>query len=46
MFREADTKIAVGNAKPELKEKADIITDTNDNDGVAKWLAENYGGIL
>lgn len=46
MFREADTKIAVGNAKSELKEKADIITDTNDNDGVAKWLAENYGGIL
>lgn len=45
MFKEADTKIAVGNAKSELKEKADIITDTNENDGVAKWLAENYGGF-
>lgn len=38
MFREADTKIAVGNAKPELKEKADLIIDTNDNNGVADWI--------
>lgn len=43
MFSQADLKIAVGNAKPELKEKADLIIDTNDNDGVAKWLAEKYG---
>jgi len=41
MFREADVKIAVGNAKDELKEKADFVIDTNDNDGVAKWLLEN-----
>lgn len=38
MFKEADTKIAVGNAKPELKEKADLIIDTNDNNGVADWI--------
>lgn len=38
MFKEADTKIAVGNANPELKEKADLIIDTNDNNGVADWI--------
>ncbi|MDE6780431.1 MAG: Cof-type HAD-IIB family hydrolase [Ruminococcus sp.] len=43
MFGEADTKIAVRNAVPELKETADFITAENDRDGVAKWLSENYG---
>lgn len=43
MFREADVKIAVGNAVPELKKLADSIALPNENDGVAKWLAENYG---
>ncbi|MDE7365282.1 MAG: Cof-type HAD-IIB family hydrolase, partial [Ruminococcus sp.] len=38
MFKEADVKIAVDNAKPELKDKADLIIDTNDNNGVADWL--------
>ncbi|MDE6787881.1 MAG: HAD family hydrolase [Ruminococcus sp.] len=38
MFKEADTKIAIGNAKPELKEKADFMIDTNDNNGVADWI--------
>lgn len=43
MFGEADTKIAVNNAVPELKETADFITAENDRDGVASWLSENYG---
>ncbi|MDE5946387.1 MAG: HAD family hydrolase [Oscillospiraceae bacterium] len=41
MFNESDLCIAVENAKPELKQKADIITLSNDNDGVALWLYEN-----
>lgn len=43
MFSQADVRIAVANAKPELKEKADLIIDTNDNNGVVKWIIENYG---
>lgn len=42
MFGEADVKIAVGNAVPELKELADFITDENEYDGVAEWLIRNY----
>lgn len=38
MFEQADTKIAVENAKPELKAKADFIIPSNDNDGVAKYI--------
>lgn len=43
MFGESDVKIAVGNAVPELKELADFVALPNENDGVAKWLSENYG---
>jgi len=32
--------VAMGNSIAELKMIADCICDTNDNDGVAKWLAE------
>ena len=38
MFAQADKKIAVGNAREEVKAAADIVIGTNDNDGVAKWL--------
>lgn len=41
MFKEADVKIAVGNARDELKNKADKIIGTNDNDGVAEYLLNN-----
>lgn len=41
LFSVSDVKIAVGNAKDELKERADIIIESNDSDGVAKWLKEN-----
>ena len=40
MFAACDIKVAVGNAMPEVKAAADFICDTNDNDGVAKWLEE------
>ena len=36
MFRAAGLKIAMGNAVPELKKEADIITGTNDRDGAAE----------
>ncbi|MDE5835218.1 MAG: HAD family hydrolase [Ruminococcus sp.] len=43
MFGESDVKIAVGNAVPELKKLADFVVLSNENNGVAEWLAENYG---
>ncbi|MBA2134102.1 Cof-type HAD-IIB family hydrolase [Hydrogenispora sp. UU3] len=39
--------VAMSNAIDEIKMIADYVCDTNDNDGVAKWLEENllrYGG--
>ena len=41
MLSFAGTSIAVGNAFDEVKSIADHVCDTNDNDGVAKWLEEN-----
>ena len=38
MFEYAKLKIAMGNADEALKLKADYITDTNNNDGVAKAI--------
>lgn len=38
MFEYAKLKIAMGNADEELKQKADYITDTNNNNGVAKAI--------
>ncbi len=43
MFEESDIKIAVGNAVNELKKSADFVALSNNYNGVAKWLAENYG---
>ncbi len=40
MFELADEAYAVENAVEELKEVATAIIESNDNDGVAKWLAE------
>lgn len=42
MFEASDRKIAVANAFPILKEKADIIIGSNKEDGVALWLKNNY----
>ena len=41
MIRGCGFGVAVGNAIDEVKAAADYICDTNDNDGVAKWLEEN-----
>lgn len=41
MFTISDECYAVGNAAPELKRIATAVIDTNENDGVAKWLKEN-----
>ena len=41
MLEAAGTSVAMGNAEPEIKETADLITKTNDEDGVA-WAIEKY----
>lgn len=41
MFEASDTRIAVSNANSQVKEKADEIIGSNEEDGVAKWLCEN-----
>jgi len=38
MIKTAGIGVAMGNAIDEVKAVADIICDTNDNDGVAKWI--------
>ena len=40
MFDLAGTKIAVNNASEKLKEMADKVIESNDCDGVAKYLRE------
>lgn len=45
MFGESDVRVAVGNAKPEVKQAADFTAPTNDCDGVAEWLKYNAGII-
>lgn len=42
MFEAADVRIAVGNARDEVKAAADEVIGRNSEDGVAVWLAENY----
>ena len=39
MFEIAGTRVAVKNANEEIKKLADVIVDSNDNDGVTKYLA-------
>ena len=41
MIKLAEIGVVVGNASEELKSLADYVTDTNDNDGVAKAI-ENF----
>lgn len=38
----SDEFYAVGNAVPKIKEIAAAVIDSNDNDGVANWLLENF----
>ncbi|MDE7478834.1 MAG: HAD family hydrolase, partial [Lachnospiraceae bacterium] len=41
MFEAADESYAMANAIDTLKEFATAVIDSNENDGVAKWLDEN-----
>ena len=41
MIRECGIGVAVSNAIDTVKAAADYICDSNDNDGVAKWIEEN-----
>ncbi|MDO4459079.1 MAG: HAD family hydrolase [Clostridia bacterium] len=42
MFELADECYAVANADPGLKETATGVIDSNNDDGVAKWLSSNF----
>lgn len=42
MFEAADVRVAVGNAREELKAAADAVIGTNAEDGAARWLIENH----
>lgn len=42
MFEAADIRCAVSNAVDELKEKADFIIGSNENDGVAHFMMSDY----
>jgi Cof subfamily protein (haloacid dehalogenase superfamily) len=42
MFEISDECYATANAMPELKEKATGIIDSNEDDGVARWLLTQY----
>lgn len=41
MIKFVGTGVAMGNAVPHLKEIADYVTDTNDNNGIACWINKN-----
>lgn len=43
LFNASDKKYAVENAVPELKKLADRIIGSNESDGVARFLKDNYG---
>lgn len=41
MLKAAGIGVAMGNAINNLKEIADYVTETNDNDGISKWITAN-----
>lgn len=43
MMRVADVAVAVGNALPETKAAADVVIGSNNEDAVARWIAEDCG---
>lgn len=46
LFHVSDECYAVENAIDSLKRIADDVIESNDNDGVAKWLIENYNRLV
>lgn len=46
MFGVADTAVAVANALPQVKEKADVVIGPNSVDAVPRFIAEQEGIIL
>lgn len=46
MFNVSDEKYAVANAIDEVKNIATAVIDSNDDDGVAKWLEKNAGNYI
>ena len=42
LFEIADEKYAMENAVPELKKAATAVIGSNEKDGVARWLLENW----
>lgn len=42
MFDVSDECYAVENADPELKRRATAVIESNDNDGVARWLLDHW----
>lgn len=42
MMEAADVAVAVGNALPEVKERADIVIGRNDEDAVARFIDEDF----
>lgn len=46
LFEASDECYAVANAVDSLKTVADAVIDSNDDDGVAKWLLENCNRLL
>ena len=41
MLRAAGTGVAMGNAAERIRQSADAVTDTNENDGVAKFIEDH-----
>ena len=46
MFSASDVRVAVGNARPEVIAAADMTAPPNTEDGVAKWLLENFSRYM
>jgi len=44
MLEKCGTGVAMGNAVDEVKAVADYVCDTNENDGIAKWIEEHVLG--
>lgn len=42
MMRIADHSVAMSNAVNEVKEFADEVIGSNENDSVARWIAKDY----